>query len=158
MGIASLIAAPAVVRAGALMPIVVWRPTFYKCGGHHGWPYMLAGSEEDLLGFDLSSLGLPAPSRTISVAPKLWIWRYENFPIEKLPRSRVHIPLWQQRELETGRQNAALAAVSTVDPAEKANSKPDDAILFDLLADWAPEEATSNRILVDNPVALYGFS
>ena len=117
IGIASLIAAPAIVRAEAMMPIAVWRPTFYKCGGHHGWPYMLAGSEQDLLGFDLSSLGLPAPSRTISVAPKLWVWRYENFPIEKLPRSRVHIPLWQQRELDlTGRQNAALAAVSTSRP------------------------------------------
>jgi predicted TIM-barrel fold metal-dependent hydrolase len=42
-------------------------------------------------------------------------------------------------------------------PTEKADSKPDDAILFDLLADWAPDEAVRNRILVDNPVALYGF-
>ena len=33
----------------------------------------------------------------------------------------------------------------------------DDAILFDLLADWAPDEATRNRILVDNPAALYRF-
>jgi D-galactarolactone isomerase len=43
-------------------------------------------------------------------------------------------------------------------PTEKADSKPDDAVLFDLLADWAPDEAIRNRILVDNPVALYGFS
>jgi D-galactarolactone isomerase len=43
-------------------------------------------------------------------------------------------------------------------PTEKADSKPDDAVLFDLLSDWAPDEATRNRILVDNPVALYGFS
>ncbi|HEY5203229.1 MAG TPA: amidohydrolase family protein [Roseiarcus sp.] len=42
-------------------------------------------------------------------------------------------------------------------PTEKADSKPDDAILFDLLPDWAPDEAIRNRILVDNPVALYGF-
>ena len=40
----------------------------------------------------------------------------------------------------------------------KADAKPDDAILFDLLTDWAPDEAVRNRILVDNPVALYGFS
>jgi len=26
-----------------------------------------------------------------------------------------------------------------------------------LLADWAPDEAIRNRILVDNPAALYGF-
>src|SRR5450759_4352744 len=35
--------------------------------------------------------------------------------------------------------------------------KPDDAVLFDLLTAWAPEEATRNRILVANPEALYGF-
>ena len=34
---------------------------------------------------------------------------------------------------------------------------PDDAVLFDLLATWAPDEATRNRILVANPEALYGF-
>ncbi|HWY83413.1 MAG TPA: amidohydrolase family protein [Roseiarcus sp.] len=43
-------------------------------------------------------------------------------------------------------------------PTEKADAKPDDAVLFDLLADWAPDEAIRNRILVDNPAALYGFS
>ncbi len=35
---------------------------------------------------------------------------------------------------------------------------PNDALLFDLLGDWAPDEATRNRILVTNPEALYGFS
>jgi D-galactarolactone isomerase len=34
---------------------------------------------------------------------------------------------------------------------------PDDAGLFDLLAEWAPSEAARQRILVDNPAALYGF-
>ena len=34
---------------------------------------------------------------------------------------------------------------------------PDDAYLFDLLAEWAPDEATRNCILVDNPKILYGF-
>jgi D-galactarolactone isomerase len=42
-------------------------------------------------------------------------------------------------------------------PTEKADAKPDDAVLFDLLADWAPDAATRKRILVDNPAALYGF-
>jgi D-galactarolactone isomerase len=36
--------------------------------------------------------------------------------------------------------------------------KPDTALLLDLLATWAPDEATRNRILVVNPEALYGFS
>jgi predicted TIM-barrel fold metal-dependent hydrolase len=42
-------------------------------------------------------------------------------------------------------------------PTEKADAKPDDAVLFDLLADWAPDETMRNRILVDNPAALYRF-
>lgn len=42
-------------------------------------------------------------------------------------------------------------------PTEKT-VKPDDAILFDLLQVWAPDEATRNRILVDNPARLYGFT
>ena len=43
-------------------------------------------------------------------------------------------------------------------PTEKADAKPDDAVLFDLMSDWAPNEAIRNRILVGNPAALYGFS
>ncbi len=43
-------------------------------------------------------------------------------------------------------------------PTEKADHKPDDAILFDLLADWAPERAVRHRILVDNPAKLYDFA
>ena len=42
-------------------------------------------------------------------------------------------------------------------PTEKANDKPDDARLFDLLAEWVGNEATFKRILVDNPERLYGF-
>ena len=40
-------------------------------------------------------------------------------------------------------------------PTEK--DKPDDAALFDLLSDWAPDAATRQRILIDNPAELYGF-
>ena len=40
-------------------------------------------------------------------------------------------------------------------PTEK--DKPDDAVLFDLLAQWAPEEAMRTHILVQNPATLYGF-
>ena len=34
---------------------------------------------------------------------------------------------------------------------------PDDAALLDLLLDWVEDDALRNRILVDNPAALYGF-
>ena len=40
-------------------------------------------------------------------------------------------------------------------PTEK--DKPDDAVLFDLLAKWEPDEAMRTRILVQNPATLYGF-
>jgi len=43
-------------------------------------------------------------------------------------------------------------------PHPSEPNKPDDAMLFDLLAQWAPDEATRNRILVANPEALYGFA
>jgi predicted TIM-barrel fold metal-dependent hydrolase len=34
---------------------------------------------------------------------------------------------------------------------------PDDVELLELLLDWAPDELTRRKILVDNPAALYGF-
>ena len=42
-------------------------------------------------------------------------------------------------------------------PHPTESEKPDDALLFDLLSDWAPDEALRRRILVDSPTALYGF-
>ena len=43
-------------------------------------------------------------------------------------------------------------------PSLDDGNKPDDALLFDLLAVWAPDETVRNRILVRNPEALYGFA
>ena len=42
-------------------------------------------------------------------------------------------------------------------PHPNETTKPDDALLFDLMAKWAPDEATRKRILVDNAASLYGF-
>lgn len=42
-------------------------------------------------------------------------------------------------------------------PSAGANEKPDDAKLFDLLTEWAPDAMTRHRILVENPATLYGF-
>jgi predicted TIM-barrel fold metal-dependent hydrolase len=42
-------------------------------------------------------------------------------------------------------------------PSER-EQKPDDARLFDLLADWAGSEGALKKILVTNPADLYGFS
>ena len=37
------------------------------------------------------------------------------------------------------------------------DAKPDDAVMLDLLLDWAPDERTRRRILVENPEVLYAF-
>jgi D-galactarolactone isomerase len=42
-------------------------------------------------------------------------------------------------------------------PMSRGGALPDDAILLDLMLDWAPEEKTRNRILAANPAELYGF-
>lgn len=42
-------------------------------------------------------------------------------------------------------------------PHPTESDKPDDAVLFDLLSEWAPDEAARRRILVDNPATLYSF-
>jgi D-galactarolactone isomerase len=42
-------------------------------------------------------------------------------------------------------------------PSEAPDRKPNDAALFDLLSEWAPDETTRHRILVENPATLYGF-
>ena len=42
-------------------------------------------------------------------------------------------------------------------PTER-NQKPDDALLFDLIAAWAPDPLLRQRLLVENPARLYGFS
>jgi predicted TIM-barrel fold metal-dependent hydrolase len=44
-------------------------------------------------------------------------------------------------------------------PGEQSKpTLPNDALLFDLLAAWAPQEAARRRILVENPENLYGFA
>jgi D-galactarolactone isomerase len=43
-------------------------------------------------------------------------------------------------------------------PHPTETAKPDDAILFDLLAEWVPDAAARRRVLVSNPETLYGFA
>lgn len=42
-------------------------------------------------------------------------------------------------------------------PSAPRDNIPDDADLIDLLLDWAPEDETRKKILVDNPAELYRF-
>ena len=43
-------------------------------------------------------------------------------------------------------------------PSEQSKQLPDDALLFDLLTDWVPDEKVRHRILVENPASLYDFA
>jgi D-galactarolactone isomerase len=42
-------------------------------------------------------------------------------------------------------------------PTEQQKQLPDDAVLFDLLTDWVPDETVRHRVLVENPATLYDF-
>ena len=103
IGLAGLIAAPAVVRAEALMPIRVWRPSFHRARidapGPGPYRYLLVGEKSDLIGVDLASLGLPPPQFPGDESRYECYWRYEQFPLESLPQDKVHIPHWQRIEL-----------------------------------------------------------
>lgn len=60
------------------------------------------------------------------------------------------------RELARAAPERMLWASNWPHPSLK-DSFPDDAGLLDLLAEWAPNAAARQRILVDNPAQLYGF-
>lgn len=76
--------------------------------------------------------------------------------------SKVGPPTYADRS-KLARAYVKLAPERTVwgsdwpHPTSPANAKPDDAVLLDLLADWAPDPKLQARILVDNPARLYGF-
>ena len=42
-------------------------------------------------------------------------------------------------------------------PLPAGSVRPDDALMLDLLLDWAPDDKTRDRVLADNPATLYGF-
>src|SRR5262245_33202693 len=88
----------------------------------------LSGAYQD------SKVGAPSYSDTVPVARAY------------IPVARAYIKAAPQR---------MVWASDWPHPTEK--EKPNDAILFDLLAEWAPDAASRTAILVDNPASLYGF-
>jgi D-galactarolactone isomerase len=59
------------------------------------------------------------------------------------------------KALVAARPDRCVWATNWPHPGQK--SPPDTARLLELLAEWAPDDVTRHRILVDNPAALYGF-
>jgi hypothetical protein len=104
-----LVAAPAVVRAESLMPIVPWRPTFWY--SHGGGMNFLACRKADLIGVDLTSLGLPSPGWDGgSKSSRVRLWSYWSHPLGSLPRDKVRVPDHQRqlRDIEATRIAAGL--------------------------------------------------
>jgi hypothetical protein len=92
-GLVSLITAPAVVRASALMPIAVWRPklAFWQTKGAIIQTTFLTCDKDDLLGVDLDSLGLPTPldmdpEQDWAFNEHQWYWALDSLPRDKVQR------------------------------------------------------------------------
>jgi predicted TIM-barrel fold metal-dependent hydrolase len=79
------------------------------------------------LGFGASEVGPPTYSDIVSIAQAY---------VKASPERLVWGPNW---------------------PHPGSDDKPDDAQVFDLLAEYAPNAATRHRILVENPEVLYRF-
>src|SRR5207237_2407732 len=97
-------------------------------------------------------------SRSRLVATKHW-WLKRSAPYET---SKSGAPKYA----DVGRLAQALVkhapermlwASNWPHPSAREPAPPDDAALLELLLDWAPEEKTRHKILVDNPAELYGF-
>lgn len=76
--------------------------------------------------------------------------------------SKLGAPLYEDvgtlaRELIRRAPERLVWATNWPHPLAREGAAPDDAVLLDLLLEWAPTEATRNRILADNPAQLYGF-
>jgi D-galactarolactone isomerase len=76
--------------------------------------------------------------------------------------SKVGRPLYGDvgalaKALVKARPDRMLWASNWPHPSATPANKPDDGELLDLLLDWAPDAATRQKILVDNPASLYGF-
>jgi hypothetical protein len=116
-GLMGLIAAPAVVRAEALMPIVVWKPSFGFINGGGGMGTFVTCDKSDLLGVDFTSLGLPQGHDWGGHSDR-WYWPPEIFPLASLPRDKVRFRRLSQPE------QAILARISGLAPADLASSSP----------------------------------
>jgi hypothetical protein len=107
-GLVCLIAAPAVVRAKALMPIAIWKPTFgYSAGGGGMGPWYTC-DKSYLIGVDLDSLGLRLGHDWNGQSDR-WYWRPGSFPLATLPLDKVRLPPQSLRARELLTHTSGLA-------------------------------------------------
>ncbi len=89
------------------------------------------------------------------VAGGAWVKLSAPYETSKAGPPRFEDVAALARELVRESPDRMLWASNWPHPGQ--DPRPDDAMLLDTLLHWADDEATRNRILVDNPVRLYGF-
>ncbi|HSA82454.1 MAG TPA: amidohydrolase family protein [Geminicoccaceae bacterium] len=87
------------------------------------------------------------------------VWIKLSAPYES---SRLGPPRYEDvgrlaRALVKAAPERMLWATNWPHPGQTDPRVRDEVVALDLLLEWVPDEATRDRILVDNPAALYGF-
>ena len=87
---------------------------------------------------------------------RVWLKLAAPYEVSKLPAPLyADVGALARKAVETHPQRMVWA--SNWPHVALTTNLPDDAQLLDLLLDWAPDEATRHRILVENPATLYQF-
>ncbi len=89
--------------------------------------------------------------------PHIWMKLSAPYRCSTDPLAVRPDPDWLAAILDAGAKRCVWGS-DWPHPSAPKDHKPDDARLFDLFAEWAGGEAAFKRILVDNPVELYGLS
>ena len=147
--------------------------------GPLGWHLVVNGTADKLLAERETLLRLPVPLLIdhMGQVPQPEGVKHPGFALlkELLANGRCWIKLsgayLHSRTGPPGYGDAGIVAHALIDlapdrmvwgsdwphPTKKADEKPDDAQLLDLIVEWAPTDAVRRRILVDNPARLYGY-
>ncbi|MGH6623355.1 MAG: amidohydrolase family protein, partial [Burkholderiaceae bacterium] len=93
---------------------------------------------------------------------RCWVKLSAPYETSKAETSKIGAPGYEDvsrlaRALVKHAPDRMIWASNWPHPSAPRDNIPDDADLIDLLLDWAPDETTRRKILVDNPKELYGF-
>ena len=100
----------------------------------------------------------PAPARTRATRHAAPMPRHVPLTTHSTPPAAPSLAAAQTSGLDL-QPTRTLAYAAQEGTWMQPDMAPDGkTILFDLLGDWTPDEATRHRVLVDNPARLYGFA
>ena len=87
---------------------------------------------------------------------KTWVKLTGSYRITTSPTTPYHDVTPYAKALIAANDNRIVWGTDWPHPVFAGNM-PNDGALLDQLAEWAPAETTRQKILVDNPLELYGF-